>query len=143
MGAPLIPALKKDGRLRWCVDFRRLNDFTVKDRYPLLLFQGNLGKNRFFSTIDGTGAYNNLSIRKSDWPLIAFLTPWGQKQFRRMPFGLCNAPQAYSRLVEMVLRGLDPRQVLAYLDDILVHSRTMEDHIQMLERYCKHTRKQA
>ena len=136
-GAPLIPALKKDGRLRWCVDFRKLNDVTVKDSYPLPLIQANLhklGKSKYFSTVDGTGAYHNLSIREGDRPLTAFLTPWGQKQFRRMPFGLCNAPQAYSRLVEMVLRGLDPRQVLAYLDDIIVHSRTMEEHIQMLEK---------
>jgi dUTPase len=136
-GAPLIPALKKDGRLRWCVDFRKLNDVTVKDSYPLPLIQANLhklGKSKIFSTLDGTGAYHNISISERDRPLTAFLTPWGQYQFKRMPFGLCNAPQAYSRLVEMVLRGLDPRQVLAYLDDIILHSRTIQEHLDMLER---------
>ena len=131
-GAPLIPAMKKDGRIRWCVDFRNLNQVTVKDSYPLPLIQGNLqklGKSHIFSTLDGTGAYHNISINERDRPLTAFLTPWGQYHFKRMPFGLCNAPQAYSRLVEMVLRGLDPRQVLAYLDDIIIHSRNIEDHL--------------
>ena len=136
-GAPLIPAMKKDGRIRWCVDFRKLNQSTVKDSYPLPLIQGNLqklGRSQIFSTLDGTGAYHNISINERDRPLTAFLTPWGQYHFKRMPFGLCNAPQAYSRLVEMVLRGLDPRQVLAYLDDIIIHSRNMEDHLVMMHQ---------
>ena len=136
-GAPLIPAMKKDGRIRWCVDFRQLNQCTVKDSYPLPLIQGNLqklGRSQIFSTLDGTGAYHNISINERDRPLTAFLTPWGQYHFKRMPFGLCNAPQAYSRLVEMVLRGLDPRQVLAYLDDIIIHSRNTEDHLVMMHQ---------
>ena len=134
-GAPLIPVRKKDGRLRWCVDFRRLNEVTVKDSYPLPLITTNLhklGSSSIFSTIDGTGAYHNVQIAERDRPLTAFLSPFGQFQFKRMPFGLSNAPQAYSRLVEMVLAGIDPRYVLAYLDDIIAHTKNKREHLRIL-----------
>ena len=139
-GAPLIPVRKKDGRLRWCVDFRRLNEVTVKDSYPLPLITTNLhklGSSSIFSTIDGTGAYHNVAIAERDRPLTAFLSPFGQFQFCRMPFGLSNAPQAYSRLVEMLLAGIDPRYVLAYLDDIIVHTSSFEEHMVILKEVLK------
>ena len=63
---------------------------------------------------------------------MAFLTPFSTYQFYRMPFGLCNAPQAYSRLVELALRGLDPCHVLTYIDDIIVHHDNLLDHLDML-----------
>ena len=133
--APLIPVLKKDGWIRWCTDFCELNKVTVKDSFPLLLIMSNLhklGQSRIFSTLDGTGAYHNLGIAERDRPLTSFASPWGQYQFKHMPFGLTNAPQAYSRLVEMVLKGLDPKLVLAYIDDIIIHSRTMQEHLTTL-----------
>lgn len=143
-GAPLIPVRKKDGRLRWCVDFRKLNEVTVKDSYPLPLITTNLhklGSSSIFSTIDGTGAYHNVPIAERDRPLTAFVSPFGQFQFKRMPFGLTNAPQAYSRLVEMVLGGIDPRYVLAYLDDIIVHSKTWRKHLEILRQVLEAHRK--
>ena len=143
-GAPLIPVRKKDGRLRWCVDFRRLNEVTVKDSYPLPLITTNLhklGSSSIFSTIDGTGAYHNVPIAERDRPLTAFISPFGQFQFKRMPFGLCNAPQAYARLVEMVLAGIDPRHVLAYIDDIIVHTRTKREHLEILRQVLEAHRK--
>ena len=143
-GAPLIPVRKKDGRLRWCVDFRRLNEVTVKDSYPLPLITTNLhklGSSSIFSTIDGTGAYHNVPIAERDRPLTAFISPFGQFQFKRMPFGLCNAPQAYSRLVEMVLAGIDPRYVLAYIDDIIVHTKTVREHMEILRQVLEAHRK--
>ena len=136
-GAPLIPVRKKDGRLRWCVDFRKLNEVTVKDSYPLPLISSNLhklGQSSIFSTLDGTGAYHNVPISEQDRPLTAFVSPFGQFQFIRMPFGLCNAPQAYSRLVEMILAGIDVRHVLAYIDDIIVHTNTIEEHMRVLQQ---------
>ena len=143
-GAPLIPVRKKDGRLRWCVDFRRLNEVTVKDSYPLPLITTNLhklGSSSIFSTIDGTGAYHNIPIAERDRPLTAFISPFGQFQFKRMPFGLTNAPQAYSRLVEMVLAGIDPRYVLAYIDDIIVHTKTVREHMEILRQVLEAHRK--
>ena len=143
-GAPLIPVRKKDGRIRWCVDFRKLNECTVKDSYPLPLITTNLhklGTSTIFSTIDGTGAYHNLPIAERDRPLTAFVSPFGQFQFKRMPFGLCNAPQAYSRLVEMILAGIDVRYVLAYIDDIIVHTKTKREHLEILRQVLEAHRK--
>ena len=143
-GAPLIPALKKDGRTRWCVDFRRLNDLTVKDSFPLPLIMANLhklGESQIYSTLDGTGAYHNIEIEEADRPLTAFLTPEAQWQFRRMPFGLCNAPQAYCRLIELVLRGIDPTMVLAYIDDIIIHTTTLKDHFTVMRQVLEAHRK--
>ena len=136
-GAPLIPVRKKDGRLRWCVDFRKLNEMTVKDSYPLPLITSNLqklGASSIFSTIDGTGAYHNVVISERDRPLTAFVSPFGQFQFLRMPFGLCNAPQVYSRLVQLLLQGTDVRHILAYIDDIIAHTSTKEDHLRILRQ---------
>ena len=143
-GAPLIPVRKKDGRLRWCVDFRKLNEVTVKDSYPLPLITTNLhklGSSSIFSTIDGTGAYHNIPIAERDRPLTAFVSPFGQYQFKRMPFGLTNAPPAYSRLVQMVLAGIDPRYVLAYLDDIIIHAKTWRKHLEILRQVLEAHRK--
>ena len=136
-GAPLIPVRKKDGRLRWCVDFRRLNEVTVKDSYPLPLITTNLhklGNSAIFSTIDGTGAYHNVPIAEQDRPLTAFVSPFGQFQFCRMPFGLSNAPQVYSRLVQLLLQGTDVRHILAYIDDIIVHTSTKHEHLNVLRQ---------
>ena len=137
-GAPLIPVPKKDGRIRWCVDFRRLNAVTVKDSFPLPLITTNLhklGASAIFSTIDGTGAYHNVVIQEQDRPLTAFVSPFGQFQFKRMPFGLTNAPQVYSRLVQMLLQGgVDVRHVLAYIDDILAHTSTWQEHMVVLRQ---------
>jgi len=143
-GAPLIPALKKDGRTRWCVDFRRLNDLTIKDSFPLPLIMANLhklGESQIYSTLDGTGAYHNIEIDEADRPLTAFLTPEAQWQFRRMPFGLTNAPQAYCRLIEMVLRGINPTMVLAYIDDIIIHTTTIKNHFTIMRQVLEAHRK--
>ena len=136
-GAPLIPVPKKDGRIRWCVDFRRLNAVTVKDSFPLPLITTNLhklGSSTIFSTIDGTGAYHNVVIQEQDRPLTAFVSPFGQFQFKRMPFGLTNAPQVYSRLIQMLMQGIDVRHVLAYIDDVIVHTNTVQEHMTVLRQ---------
>ena len=99
-----------------------MNEVTVKDSYPLPLITTNLhklGNSAIFSTIDGTGAYHNVPIAEQDRPLTAFVSPFGQFQFCQMPFGLSNAPQVYSRLVQLLLQGTDVRHILAYIDDII------------------------
>ena len=143
-GAPLIPVRKKDGRLRWCVDFRKLNEMTVKDSFPLPLITTNLhklGNSTIFSTIDGTGAYHNVKISERDRPLTAFVSPFGQFQFLRMPFGLTNAPPIYSRLVQMLLQGCDVRHILAYIDDIIAHTSSKEEHLRILRQIFEAHRK--
>ena len=90
-GAPLIPVLEKDGRTRWCVDFRCLNNLTIKDSFPLPIIMDNLqklGESQIYSTLDRTKAYHNIEIDGADRPLTAFLNRDAYWQFFRMPFGL-------------------------------------------------------
>ena len=91
-----------------------------------------LSGSTIFSGIDGSGAYHVVSIRKEDRPKTAFHTPWGKYQFQKMPFGLCNAPATYSRLVQKVLEGIPLSIALPYLDDTCIHSRTFEEHLEGL-----------
>jgi hypothetical protein len=134
---PLVAAPKKNQTVRWCIDFRRLNDVTTKDAYMIPTITENLdhlGKSWVFSSLDGAGAFHNISIRKQDQEKTAFGTPFGSFQFRKLPFGLTNGPASYQRLIDLALTGVPPTVALPYLDDILVHSPTVEQHFVDLER---------
>lgn len=129
---PLVAVPKKNGKIRWCVDYRRLNMATIKDTHPIGNIEDNLvrlARSTMFSTIDATGAYHVVEIAEGDKEKTAFATPWGTYHFCRLPFGLCNAPSTYARLVSMVLQGLPPQRVLPYLDDIIIHSSSVEEHL--------------
>ena len=220
----LVAAPKKNGKIRWCVDYRRLNAITRRDQFPLPNIEDNLArlskstvfffylysggalwlgallsdtrggifytpsitilswkiepsraiytvvytskvdilknvesgrwleprptrllvrhatncamarppKSTVFSCLDGSGAFHVLEIRKEDRPKTAFSTPWGLYQYKRMPFGLCNGPASYSRLVQLVLQGIPPESALPYLDDTIVHSPTVQQHFKDL-----------
>lgn len=133
----LVAAPKKNGKIRWCVDYRRLNDITMKDSYPLPNIEDNLArlsKSRIFSGIDGAGAYHVVSVHPDDRPKTAFATPWGSWQFSRMPFGLTNAPATYCRLVQLVLQGIPYSVALPYIDDTCVHSVDLPGHFVGLAR---------
>ena len=133
----LVAVPKKNGKMRWCVDYRRLNDITIKDAYPLPHIEDNLVRlahSTMFSAIDGSGAFHVVPMRMEDRPKTAFATPWGQKQFCRMPFGLSNAPATYSRLVNRVLQDIPTEMALPYLDDTLIHSPGFETHLKALAR---------
>ena len=135
--SPLLAVPKKNGKTRWVADFRALNQCTVKDAFPLPHIEDNLtrlSKSRIFSALDGTGAYHVVSIREKDREKTAFSTPWGHFHFKRMPFGLANAPSVYSRLVQKVLEGIPPEVATIYLDDTAVHSRNFEEHLKSLTR---------
>ena len=133
----LIPVAKKSGKTRWCVDFRRLNEITLKDSYPLPNMESNLSRlahSKVFSAIDGAGAFHAVSIKKEDRPKTTFHTPWGLWQFKQMPFGLCNAPSTYSRLVQRVLEDVPQSIALPYMDDTAIHSKTTEEHLDALRK---------
>ena len=135
-GFRLVPVLKKNGKTRWCVDYRQLNAMTIKDSYPLSNISGNLEMlqgARIFSTLDSQGAYHTLPVAKGSRDKTCFVSPLGTYQFKRLPFGVSNAPSAYSRFIDMVLQRLPPGFVLGYLDDLIIHSRDMQDHLQHLE----------
>jgi hypothetical protein len=142
----LVAAPKKSSTIRWCVDFSGLNQRSTVDSHPLQNIEDNLSRlsrSCVYSTLDGAGARHVVPIKKQDREKTAFGTPWGSYQFRRMPFGLCNAPATYCRIVHMVLQGIPYSMALPYLDDTCVHSRNLAEHFTALQTVLEAFRKAA
>ena len=130
----VILVQKKDGSLRFAIDYRALNDVTKKDSYPIPEMKDILDKlhgSEYFSTLDGASAYWSVPNAECDREKTAFVSPRGQFEFGVMPFGLCNAPSTYQRIIDLALK--DAPQSLPYIDDTLAFSRTFEDHISHLK----------
>ena len=130
--SPIVLVEKKDGSLRFCVDYRRLNDATVKDVYPLPRIDDvldRLGGAKFFTTLDLFKGYWQIPLHLRDRVKTAFVTPDGLFQFRVMPFGLCNAPASFQRMMDAVLGPLKWQTCLVYMDDILIFADTFEEHL--------------
>ena len=134
--SPVVMVKKKDGSLRFCVDYRKLNEVTEKDAHPLPRIDDtleSLSGARYFSTLDLKSGYWQGPIREEDKKKTAFCTSSGRLyEFNRLPFGLCNAPATFSRLIDYVLTGLSWEACLYYLDDIIVFSRTWKEHLEKL-----------
>ena len=137
-GSPVVMVRKKDGSLRFCVDFRQLNADTVKDAHPLPRIDDLLDAlhgAKWFSTLDLKSGYRQVPITERDKVKTAFRTSSGQLfEFNQVPFGLCNAPATFSRLMDRVLAGLHWETCLFYLDDIIVFSSTWEEHLARLRQ---------
>ena len=135
---PLVPARKAGGRgWRWCLDFRALNQRTMKDSFPIGNCKTNLNRlcgSRIFSALDAAGAFHSVPLEKSSRPKTAFSTPDDHYEFKRLPFGLINGPATYARLIQKALQGIPTSQVLPYLDDLLIHSADVSSHLAAIER---------
>ena len=130
--APVLFVSKKDGSRRLCTDFRALNKITIKNRYPLPRIedlQDCLHRARVFSKIDLTSGYWQIPIRKEDQHKTAFRTRYGHFEWKVMPFGLCNAPATFQRMMNDIFRDLLDVCVVIYLDDILIFSGSEQEHI--------------
>ncbi|QLI66325.1 Transposon Tf2-12 polyprotein [Metarhizium brunneum] len=130
-GYPVMFVPKKNGKLRLVVDYRRLNAITMKDRTPLPLIselRDRLHGMNWFTALDLKGAYNLIRIKKGHEWKTAFRTKFGLFEYLVMPFGLTNAPATFQRMINSVLRKYLDNFVVVYLDDILIFSKTLEDH---------------
>jgi len=132
--SPIVLVKKADDSIRFCVDYRKLNSVTVKDSYPMPLIEERIDSifgSQIFSGLDLTSGYWQFALTASATELTAFICHLGLFEFLRMPFGLCNAGATFQRAMEEVLRGL--KFAMAYVDDVLVHSKCHEDHLSHLQ----------
>ena len=133
--APIVLVRKKDNSTRFCIDYRKLNAVTQKDSYPLPRIQDcldSLGGSKYFSSMDLASGYWQIPVREEDKPKTAFVSKSGLYEFQFMPFGMVNAPSTFERCMETILRGLHWKTCLIYLDNIIVFSETIEEHLSRL-----------
>ena len=142
--SPVVLVKKKDSSVRFCVDFRKLNDITHKNSYPLPRIDDSveaLSGAKLFSTLDLKSGYWQVELNERGKEKAAFSIGSGLWQFTVMPFGLSNAPATFERLMEQVLAGLPLNTALIYLDDVLVAGRCLAEHIDNLRVVLQHFRK--
>jgi len=133
----IVLVTKKDGSVRFCVDYRKLNTVTQKDVYPLPRIEtclDTLSGSAWYSTFDLRSGFHQVKVHPRDANKTTFTCHKGTFRFTKMPFGLCNAPATFQRLMDTVLMGLNFDICLAYLDDIIVFSRDLQGHLERLEQ---------
>ncbi len=136
-GAGFFFVGKKDGSLRPCIDYRWLNNITVKNTYPLPLMSSAFERLQWasvFTKLDLCNAYHLVRIRKGDEWKTAFNTPRGHFEYLVMPFGLSNSPAVFQALINDMLRDMVDQFIYVYLDDILIFSSSLQEHVQHVRR---------
>ena len=138
--SPVILVPKPDGSLRFCVDYRKLNAITVRDSYPMPRMDeciDSLGSAKVFSTLDCNSGYWQLPVAEEDQDKTTFTCHAGSYKFLRLPFGLRNAPATFQRAMDIILSRVRWKFVLVYLDDIIIFSRDVDEHLRHLESVLK------
>ena len=134
--SPIVLVRKRDGKLRFCVDYRTLNSKTVKDAHSLPRIDETLDAligAKYFSSLDLKAGYWQVPLKESDKPKTAFTAgPLGFWEFNSLPFGLANAPACFQRLMTLAMGDLHLKECLLYLDDIIIFSKTFPEHLERL-----------
>lgn len=134
----IVLVKKKDGGTRMCVDYRTLNRLTVRDNYPLPLIDDCVdymkGK-RYFTLLDLKSGFHQVKVSEKSRKFTSFVTPHGQYEYRRMPFGLKNAPAVFQRFVNRVFRDfLERGEIIIYMDDLLLATEYLQEHKRLLRK---------
>jgi len=139
--SPVILVPKKNKKWRMCIDYRKLNNVTIKDAYSLPLIDDilfSIGKRvKIFTTIDLFSGFYQIPMNIEDIPKTSFTTMYGNYQFKVMPFGLCNAPGTFQREMNRIFFPLIGKCIFVYIDDLIIFSSSLHDHILDLERVFK------
>lgn len=136
--SPIVLIKKKNGSLRMCVDYRTLNKITLRDNFPIPLIEDQLlllNNKKFFTSLDLKNGFHHVSVHENSIPFTSFITPHGQYEYTKMPFGLKNAPSVFTRYIRSIFDNLaESGNILIFLDDILIATENLEDHLEMLRK---------
>ncbi len=133
----LVAAKKKGGKIRWCIDWRRLNEVTKKDSWPMPMVQDTITRlagSDIFSGVNMAGTFHCINIHPDNREKTAFATPFGTFQQKRLGFGVTNSPATYCRLVDKVLQKIPPTEALSFIDDRVIHSNGLNQHLKNLDK---------
>lgn len=134
--SPVLLVKKKTGAWRLCVDYRRLNAYTIKNKFPLPiieeLFEELVGAH-WFTTLDLRSGFHQILVNEADQHKTVFQTHFGHFEYKVMPYGLTGAPATFQAIMNHVLAPLLRKCVVVFIDDILIYSKTLEEHTQHVQ----------